>query len=96
MMITNKIIPPSAPGSSSVCGIGAGVTTGGSKFGGSKGGSSGGGENGLGITGSFFGKIKSLKHYKDDVRELISGQEGGVGVDDFNDFKVGDKIDFFN
>ena len=44
----------------------------------------------------FFGKIKSLKHYKDDVRELISGQEGGVGVDDFNDFKVGDKIDFFN
>ena len=44
----------------------------------------------------FFGKIKSLKHYKDDVRELISGQEGGVGVDEFNDFKVGDKIEFFN
>ena len=44
----------------------------------------------------YFGKIKSLKHYKDDVKELISGQEGGVGVDDFNDFKDGDKIEFFS
>ena len=44
----------------------------------------------------YFGKIKSLKHYKDDVKELISGQEGGVGVADFNDFKVGDKIEFYN
>jgi translation initiation factor IF-2 len=42
----------------------------------------------------FFGKIKSLKHYKDDVRELISGQEGGVGVVDFEDFNIGDKIEF--
>jgi translation initiation factor IF-2 len=44
----------------------------------------------------FFGKIKSLKHYKDDVRELISGQEGGVGVVDFEDFNIGDKIEFFS
>ena len=44
----------------------------------------------------YFGKIKSLKHYKDDVKELISGQEGGVGVADFTDFKVGDKIEFYN
>jgi len=44
----------------------------------------------------FFGKIKSLKHYKDDVRELISGQEGGVGVVDFEDFDIGDKIEFFS
>jgi translation initiation factor IF-2 len=44
----------------------------------------------------FFGKIKSLKHYKDDVRELISGQEGGVGVDDFENFNIGDKIEFFS
>ena len=44
----------------------------------------------------FFGKIKSLKHYKDDVRELISGQEGGVGVVDFENFNIGDKIEFFS
>ena len=44
----------------------------------------------------FFGKIKSLKHYKDDVRELISGQEGGVGVDDFENFNIGDKVEFFS
>ena len=25
----------------------------------------------------FFGKVNSLKHYKDDVKELVSGQEGG-------------------
>ena len=50
-MITNKIILPSAPGSSSVCGVGAGVATGGSKSGGSKGGSSGGG-----FGGGLFGQ----------------------------------------
>lgn len=44
----------------------------------------------------FFGKIKSLKHYKDDVRELISGQEGGVGVVDFENFNIGDKVEFFS
>ena len=43
----------------------------------------------------FFGKVNSLKHYKDDVKELISGQEGGIGVDEFQQFKIGDLMEFY-
>jgi len=43
----------------------------------------------------FFGKVNSLKHYKDDVKELVSGQEGGIGIDEFQQFKVGDLIQFY-
>jgi len=43
----------------------------------------------------FFGKVNSLKHYKDDVKELVSGQEGGIGIDEFQKFKVGDLIEFY-
>ena len=43
----------------------------------------------------FFGKVNSLKHYKDDVKELVSGQEGGIGIDEFQQFKVGDLIEFY-
>ena len=43
----------------------------------------------------FTGKVGSLKHYKDDVREVDTGQECGVGIEDFNDIKQGDVIEFF-
>ena len=43
----------------------------------------------------FFGKVNSLKHYKDDVKELVSGQEGGIGIDEFQQFKVGDFMEFY-
>jgi translation initiation factor IF-2 len=39
------------------------------------------------------GTISSLKHLKDDVREMASGFECGIGLDGFNDFQVGDIIE---
>ncbi|MBI2867627.1 MAG: translation initiation factor IF-2 [Chloroflexi bacterium] len=38
------------------------------------------------------GSISSLKHFKEDVRELAAGNEGGVGMDNFNDFAAGDVL----
>ena len=39
------------------------------------------------------GTISSLKHFKDDVREMTTGFECGIGLDGFNDFEVGDVIE---
>ncbi len=39
--------------------------------------------------------VSSLKRFKDDVREVATGYECGVGVKDFNDFKVGDVLEFY-
>jgi len=39
--------------------------------------------------------VSSLKRFKDDVREVSAGYEAGVGVDGFNDFQVGDILEFF-
>jgi translation initiation factor IF-2 len=39
--------------------------------------------------------VNSLKRFKDDVREVASGYECGVGVKDFNDFEVGDTLEFY-
>jgi translation initiation factor IF-2 len=39
--------------------------------------------------------VISLKRFKDDVREVASGYECGVGVKDFNDFQVGDVLEFY-
>lgn len=41
------------------------------------------------------GKIDSLRRFKDDVREVAQGYECGIGVDKFNDIKVGDVIEAF-
>lgn len=41
------------------------------------------------------GPISSLKHEKDDVREVRNGFECGIGVKDFNDLKVGDVLECF-
>ncbi len=43
----------------------------------------------------YEGKISSLKRFKDDVREVQAGYECGVGVENFNDIKVGDAIEAF-
>src|SRR5258706_1039211 len=43
----------------------------------------------------FEGDVSSLKHNKDDVREVQKGFEGGIGLKDFDDFKVGDILEFF-
>ena len=43
----------------------------------------------------YTGKFHSLKRFKDDVREVQSGYECGIGIENFNDIKVGDIIECF-
>jgi translation initiation factor IF-2 len=43
----------------------------------------------------YEGKISSLKRFKEDVREVGSGLECGIGIENFNDQKVGDVIEAF-
>jgi translation initiation factor IF-2 len=43
----------------------------------------------------YTGKISSLKRFQDDVREVVSGYECGIGVENFNDIKVGDNLEAF-
>ena len=43
----------------------------------------------------FEDRISSLKRFKDDVREVNSGYECGVGLEKFNDIKVGDILEAF-
>ncbi len=43
----------------------------------------------------YEGAIASLKRFKEDVREVQSGYECGVGIENFNDLKVGDQIEAF-
>ena len=43
----------------------------------------------------FEGGIASLKRFKDDVREVEAGFECGIGLENFNDIKVGDTIEAF-
>jgi translation initiation factor IF-2 len=39
--------------------------------------------------------VSSLKRFKDDVKEVATGYECGVGVKDFGDFEVGDILEFY-
>ncbi len=39
--------------------------------------------------------MASLKHFKNDAREVEAGQECGVGIDNYNDIKVSDVIEFY-
>ena len=41
----------------------------------------------------YNGKIASLRHYKEDVKTLRSGLEGGIGLENFQDIKPGDQIE---
>ncbi len=43
----------------------------------------------------FESEVGSLKRFKDDVKEVAAGYECGIGIKDFNDFKVGDMIELF-
>jgi len=43
----------------------------------------------------YEGNIASLRRFKDDVRSVRSGFECGVGVENFNDVKEGDVLEFF-
>ena len=43
----------------------------------------------------YDGTISSLKRFKDDVREVREGFECGIGIENFNDLKVGDVIESY-
>ncbi len=43
----------------------------------------------------YTGKIASLKRFKDDAREVEAGYECGIGIESFNDVKVGDQFEVF-
>ena len=38
----------------------------------------------------YTGKIGSLRRFKDDAREVAAGYECGIGVENYNDLKIGD------
>ena len=42
------------------------------------------------------GRIGSLKRFKDDAKEVLHGNECGIGIENFNDVKVGDIIEAFD
>jgi translation initiation factor IF-2 len=46
-------------------------------------------------TSVYTGTLSSLKRFKDDVREVKEGLECGIGIENFNDLKVGDRIESF-
>ncbi len=43
----------------------------------------------------YQGKVGSLRRFKDDVREVQTGFECGVGIEGYNDVKIGDVIEVF-
>ena len=43
----------------------------------------------------FEGELESLRRFKDDVKEVQSGTECGIGVKQYNDVKPGDQIECF-
>jgi translation initiation factor IF-2 len=43
----------------------------------------------------YEGELESLRRFKDDVNEVKSGTECGIGVKNYNDVRVGDQIEVF-
>ncbi|MBI5683147.1 MAG: translation initiation factor IF-2 [Deltaproteobacteria bacterium] len=43
----------------------------------------------------YNGKLSSLKRFKDDVKEVVSGYECGMGIENYNDIKAGDIIEAY-
>jgi translation initiation factor IF-2 len=43
----------------------------------------------------YEGKNSSLRRFKDDVKEVQAGYECGIGVENFNDIKVGDVLECY-
>jgi translation initiation factor IF-2 len=44
---------------------------------------------------TYEGKNGSLRRFKDDVKEVQSGYECGIGIENYNDIKVGDVIESY-
>lgn len=45
---------------------------------------------------TYEGKLASLKRFKDDAKEVVAGQECGLGIENFNDIKEGDIVEAFD
>ena len=43
----------------------------------------------------YSGKVGSLRRFKDDVREVATGYECGIGIDGYNDIRIGDVIESY-
>jgi translation initiation factor IF-2 len=43
----------------------------------------------------YTGKVSSLKRFKDDAKEVTTGYECGVGIDEWHDIKIGDQFEVF-
>ncbi len=43
----------------------------------------------------YEGKISSLKRFKDDAKEVQHGYECGIGIEKYNDIKIGDEIECY-
>ena len=43
----------------------------------------------------YEGELESLRRFKDDAQDVRNGMECGIGVKDYNDVKVGDKIEVY-
>ena len=43
----------------------------------------------------YTGKLASLKRFKDDVKEVVAGQDCGLNIENFNDIKVGDIVEAY-
>ena len=43
----------------------------------------------------YEGELESLRRFKDDVNEVRTGYECGIGVKNYNDVRVGDKIEVY-
>jgi len=43
----------------------------------------------------YSGELGSLKRFKDDAREVVSGLECGLNIENFNDIKVGDMVEAY-
>ena len=42
------------------------------------------------------GTISSLRRFKDNVKEVMQGYECGIGIEDYNDIKIGDVMECFH
>ena len=43
----------------------------------------------------YEGKVDSLRRFKDNVNEVQANYECGIGIDEFNDIKIGDVLECY-
>ena len=43
----------------------------------------------------YTGVLGSLKRFKDDAKEVISGQDCGLNIENYNDIKIGDVVEAY-